>query len=577
MKDHPPTNKTGRSALSHLNDVSEFWRAAVSGDRPPKPRSDAVEGGRARLAGLSAIFLVAFGAIAWRLFDLCLNPPAQTEHAAASGRIERADIVDRNGELLARDLSLYDISVDPTLLRDRKLAAADALAKALPKLDRATLRRRFSSDKSFVYILRDATPKDAEAVHDLGLPGIDFHRVPQRAYPQGSLFSHVLGYVNVDNKGIAGMELARDALLREHGEGGTPLQLSVDTQIQFAVRDVITGGMRQYGAEGGVGIVMNVANGELLSLVSLPDFDPNKPAIKSDARMKNRATSSLYEMGSTFKAFTFAIGFDTGTVKFSDSFDATHPLRVAGRRIEDYHPTNKWLSPLEVFLHSSNIGAAEMALRFGPDKQREYMQRFGLLSPSPIELPEVTPPLVQSQWGPVETATIAYGYGLSVSPVQLVSGLAALMNGGNYIPPTLIKRAPGEAPKATQVVSNATSQDILYLMRQNVLNGTGRSANIPGYAVGGKTGTAQKHGDVGYNMSERVSSFAAVFPVDAPKYLVLVMLDDPTQVPDSRLQPTGGATAAPLSGLIIRRIAPILGMPPEQQEVSAQEASANKL
>jgi len=529
---------------------------------------------------LSAIFLVAFGAVGWRLFDLCLEPPAIKEHVASNAaRAERADIVDRNGELLARDLTLYDISLNPDILPDRA-GTATALASALPgKLDARLLKKRFASGKTFSYVMRDATPREADAIHSLGIPGVVYAHASQRAYPQGSLFSHVLGYVNVDNKGIAGMELARDDLLRSRGPSGAPLQLAVDTQIQFAVRDVIHEGMKTYGAGGGVGIVMDVTNGEILSLVSLPDFDPNHRPNKNDDSMKDRATASLYEMGSTFKSFTFAIGFETGTLKLGDNFDARHPIKVGGRLIHDFHPENKWLTATQVFLKSSNIGAAEMALRFGPDKQREYFQKFGILSPSPIELPEVAAPLMQNQWGQVETATMAYGYGIAVSPVQLATGIAALINGGNYVAPTLIKRGPDDPVERHQVVSARTCELIRGLFRANVEDGTGKSANIPGYDVGGKTGTANKLlSKGGYAENERVASFVSIFPSASPRYLVMVMLDDPVQVPGEVSQvPTGGATAAPLSGLIIRRIAPILGMPPESQQVDAEEVQNKRL
>lgn len=579
MNDRPPVPQSSESDHPQSSDVSDLWRASA-GAAEARPRSDAVESGRSRLAILAAVFLVAFGAVGWRLFDLCLDPPEAKEHAVQSGlRAERADIVDRNGELLARDLTLYDISLNPDILTD-KSATAKALASALPsKLDAKVLKKRFTSGKTFAYVMRDATPREADAVHSLGIPGVVYAHAPQRAYPQGSLFSHVLGYVNVDNKGIAGMELARDDLLRSRGPSGAPLQLSVDTQIQFAVRDVIHDGMASYGAGGGIGIVMDVTNGEVLSLVSLPDFDPNHRPNKNDDSMKNRATSSLYEMGSTFKSFTFAIGFETGTLKLGDSFDATHPIKVGGRLIHDFHAENKWLTATQVFLKSSNIGAAEMALRFGPGKQREYFQKFGILAPSPIELPEVAPPILQNQWGQVETATMAYGYGVAVSPVQLATGIAALVNGGDYIAPTLIKRADNVLIDRREVVSAHTCDLIRGLFRANVEDGTGKSANIPGYDVGGKTGTANKLlSKGGYAENQRVASFVSIFPSDAPRYLVLVMLDDPVMVPGNSYQvPTGGATAAPLSGLIIRRIAPILGMPPESQEVDAEEVLGKRL
>jgi cell division protein FtsI (penicillin-binding protein 3) len=567
MSSHPPSG-----GGTHDGDVSEFWRSVANSDRPPAPRSAAVEGGRARLAILSAIFVVAFASIGWRLVSLCIDRPSDVAKTAATTPTKalRADIVDRDGRLLARDLSLFDISINPTLLTD-PVSAAHALARAVPSIDGKVMVRRLTSGRRFVYIERDATPKDAAAVHRLGLPGTVFTREPQRAYPQGSLFSHVLGYVNIDNHGIAGLELYEDKPLRERGEKGAPLQLSLDTDVQFAVRDVLKQGLVDYGAQGAVGIVLNVATGEVLALVSVPDFDPNHPGAASANSRRNRATSSLYEMGSTFKTFTLATGFHLGTVKPGEKWDARHPIKVGGRFIRDYYPESRFLTTTEVFIHSSNIGAAEMALEAGPEQQRKYLGELGMLSPSPIELPEVTPPLVQDRWGPVETATIAYGYGISVSPMQLASGVMALVNGGYYIAPTLLKRQPGVVPARRQVFDEKTSEFLRTLMRANVVEGTGHAANVPGYNVGGKTGTAEKLDDGSYAKHQRVSSFVSIFPSEAPRYLVLVLLDDPVTVPGRPNQtPTAGATAAPLSGQIISRIAPILGLPPEKEEKQAQ-------
>jgi cell division protein FtsI (penicillin-binding protein 3) len=430
------------------------------------------------------------------------------------------------------------------------------------------LARRFKNPE-FAYVLRNATPKDVAAIHAIGLPGVEYQSGPKRAYPKGALFGHVLGYVDIDNRGLAGMEQAQDTRLRAHGHAGEPLQLSVDTEVQFAVRQELLGAIADYQAAAAVGIVLDVESGELVSLVSLPDFDPNTPARGDEDARRNRATGSLYEMGSVFKPFTFATALETGSLSMHDHFDARVPLKIGRRTIHDFHPKNRWLSAEEVFVHSSNIGTAQIALRAGVQAQRKYLAAFGLLERSPVELPEVEPPLVQSHWGAIESATISYGYGLSVSPLQVASGIAALVNGGTYVPPTILKRVPGAAIATRQVVSRETGATILSLMRANVLDGTGKGANVEGYEVGGKTGTANKQEGGSYASGKRISSFVAVFPVTAPRFLVLVMLDEPTRVPGSQyLDPTGGATAAPLSGLIIRRIAPILGMPPAPTELS---------
>lgn len=527
---------------------------------------NAIERGRGRLAVLAACCLVAFSAVVWRLAALSLaEPPEPRAARLLAPGAERADIVDRNGELLARDIDLTDVSIKPGRLSDRGVAAR-ALAKALPQLSAQSLERSFKHDK-FAWIVRNATPKEVAAVHALGLPGIEYKPKPQRAYPKGALFSHVIGHVNVDNEGLAGIELGRDRALRERGHTGEALRLSIDTQVQFAVRDVMADGVREFGAISASGIVLDVDNGEILALVSLPDFDPAAAGRANGESKRNRATGTIYEMGSVFKPFTFATAFETGTLMMRDYFDARVPLKIGRRTIHDFHPENRWLSAEEVFIHSSNIGTAQIALRTGPEAQKKYLSALGLLERSPVELPEVEKPLIQGRWGPVESVTISYGYGIMVSPLQVASGIAALVNGGAYVAPTILKRASDAPVERRQVISAATGRKILALMRANVLDGTGKGADVAGYDVGGKTGTANKQEGGSYQSGKRLSSFVAVFPVRAPRYLVLVLLDEPTRVPGSQyLDPTGGATAAPLSGHIIRRIAPILGMPPARQD-----------
>ncbi|MFO1186291.1 MAG: penicillin-binding protein 2 [Alphaproteobacteria bacterium] len=483
---------------------------------------NALEQGRGRLTVLAACCLVAFSAVVWRLVALSLSAPPEPRTAVlAAPGAERADIFDRNGELLARDIELLDVIAKPRYLPDRA-GAARALAKALPdQISAADLAKRFKND-DFAYVLRNATPKEFEALHALGLPGVSSRVKPQRAYPKGSLLAHVLGHVNVDNEGLAGIELARDAALRARGHAGEPMRLSVDTQIQFAVRDVLADGVREFGAVSATGIVLDVDNGEILSLVSLPDFDPAAAGRAGNEGKRNRATGTVYEMGSVFKPFTFAAAFETGALSMRDYFDARVPLKIGRRTIHDFHPENRWLSAEEVFIHSSNIGTAQIALRMGVEPQKKYLGELGLLARSPVELPEVEKPLVQGKWGPVESVTISYGYGIMVTPLQVASAIGALVNGGAYVAPTILKRTADAAVERRQIFSSATGRKILSLMRANVLDGTGRGADVAGYDVGGKTGTANKQEGGSYQSGKRLSSFVAVFPVKAPRYLVLM-------------------------------------------------------
>ena len=570
MADLPPSARSEKSAAH--DDAGEFWRRAIRND-VPAPRSDAVERGRGRLVVVAAAALVGLASILCKLASLSLGDASSTPNPVPRPITEasRADIIDRNGELVARDLDFYDVSIKPARLRNRD-RTAEELARLIPE-SASALKRRFKNSE-FAYIQRNATPKEAEAIHGLGLPGAEFQPRPRRTYPKAALLSHVVGYVNLDNRGTAGIERSQDSMLRERGHDGEPLRLSIDTAVQFAVRQIIGGGIAEYGAVAGVGIVLDVRNGEIYAMVSLPDFDPHNPGKADDEGKRNRASGAVYEMGSVFKPFTFATGFEHGSLGMHDSFDARQPLKIGRRIIHDFHAENRWLSTEEVFIHSSNIGTAKIAIKFGPDVQREYLGKLGLLNKSPVELPEVEKPLVQSHWGTIEGVTISYGYGISVTPLQVASGVGALVNGGYYVAPTVFKRSAGAAFERRQVITGATGEKIRELMRANVLDGTGKTADIEGYDVGGKTGTANKEESGGYSGSKRVASFVAAFPINAPRFLVLVMLDEPTRVPGIPGQvPTGGATAAPLCGLIIRRIAPILGMPPELRETtSAQNA-----
>ena len=351
-----------------------------------------------------------------------------------------------------------------------------------------------------------------------------------------------------------------------------PLEISLDTDVQYAVRDELSRGLEDFGAKAAVGIVLDVNTGEVWSMVSLPDFDPHKAGHFSHDARKNLAAAAVYEMGSVFKPFTFALGIDRGDFGIGDRFDARKPLKLGGHTIRDFHAKNKVLTGIEVFLHSSNIGTSLMSLETGADAKRAFMDEVGLLARAPIELSESARPIVRPRWTPVDAATISYGYGLGVTPIQLAAASAALVNGGYYIAPTILKRAAGEIPAKRQVLQPGTSDQIRFLMRANVVEGSGTRADVRGLDVGGKTGTAKKRVGGTYSKDKNLTSFVSVFPSGEPKFLMLVMLDEPTQVPDAPgLGPTGGTTAAPLSGRIINRIAPMMGLSPNTAEPDYQE------
>jgi cell division protein FtsI (penicillin-binding protein 3) len=532
-------------------------------------RMQAIETGRSRLVVASAVFLAAFTAIGLRMVDVSVldrgpaRPVAQPQAKADDLEMERADIGDRTGVLLASSLPTVSLHAKPDDLRAAKVdveGAALKLVEALPDLDLDETIERLSSQRQFVYIKRNLTPRQQYDVNALGIPGLLFEKGERRIYPHGNLASHVVGMTDVDNKGLAGIEKRFENALKESHE---PLGLSIDIRVQTVVRNELIRSVEEFQAIGGTGMVMDVRTGELLAMVSLPDFDPNDPPPPTDPSMFNRATKGAYEMGSTFKLFNTAMALDSGRINLNSTFDATKPLVFAGHTIHDDHALNRWLSVPEILIHSSNIGSARMALDIGTEGQRAFMSRIGMLAPPAIELPENGAPLVPSPWREINTITISFGHGLSVTPLQLLAGTAALVNGGEYHPPTLLARAPDDSTPGIQVVKPKTSEAMRQLMRLVVTDGTGKKADVPGYEVGGKTGTAEKAGHGGYRKKAVLSSFIAAFPMDAPRYAVLMMIDEPQATKETHGFITAGWTAAPAAGRVIAQIAPILGMMPK--------------
>ena len=527
-------------------------------------RKQALETGRNRLLVTGVLFAMAFSVIGVRLVDLALLSPGEVTRPQRLANTEktlevRADIVDRNGILLATSLPTAALYANPQHILDAD-EAAGKLVKVLPNFNLKKLRAKLSGDKTFVWLHRNLTPKLQFAVNALGVPGLYFQRTERRVYPHGSLVSHVLGMTNIDGKGLSGVEDYFDGQLRRAKE---PLMVTLDIRIQSIMRTELNAAMTEFKAIGAAGIVMDVRDGSILAMVSLPDFNPNNPVSAAGIAGFNRATKGVYEMGSTFKLFTAAMALDTGRVRLTDRFDATKPIKISRYTISDYHGKNRWLSVPEIIVHSSNIGAAKMALDVGTPAQKTYLKRFGLLSPAAIELPEVGSPLTPDRWREINTMTISYGHGIAVSPLQLSAGIAALVNGGILFNPTVIK-ADGDDPAGIRVIRPKTSKIMRNLMRLVVQNGTGRKADVPGYLIGGKTGTADKPGSKrrGYEGRRVISSFIAAYPVNAPRYVVLALLDEPKGNKRTHGYATGGWVAAPVIRKVVRQTAPLLGLEP---------------
>jgi cell division protein FtsI (penicillin-binding protein 3) len=482
----------------------------------------------------------------------------------------RPDIVDRRGLLLATDVKAPSLYAEPRKLIDVD-EAEELLTATLPDLDAKELRERLSSNRGFVWLKREISPAKQRAIHHLGIPGIGFLPENKRVYPNGPTVSQVIGLTNIDNQGIAGIEkwidgqglaalhmagLASDRLQR-------PVQLSLDLRVQYALRDELVKAREKYKAKASSGLILNVNTGEILALVSEPDYDPNNPQEANDPNRINRMTTGVYEMGSTFKIFTVAMALDDGKATLSSKFDATHPLHYGRFAIHDYEPKHRFLSVPEIFTYSSNIGAARMALAVGVEGHKAFLRKMGQLTRLRTELPESAEPIVPKNWGELSTVTIAFGHGLSVAPLQAAMGVAATVNGGLLITPTFLKRSRAQAMAvAKRVLKPSTSRDVRYLLRLNAEIGTGTFANIDGYYVGGKTGTAEKVVNGRYAKHRLRTDFIAVLPADKPKYLVLIMLDEPQPVQGTHGFATAGWNAGPTAGKVIARVAPLLDLEP---------------
>ena len=540
----------------------------LQGGRPAKLRlegtaNQALDIGRTRLLVAAISFALAFSLIGWRLVDLGVMTDRHEPSIArnlSSGGLEtgRADIVDRNGIVLATTMPTASLYANPQHIRDPE-TAAERLATVLPDASPARIAAKLASQRSFVWLRRNLTPRQENAVNRLGIPGLYFQRGHSRFYPQGRLTPHVVGFTGVDNQGLAGIEQSFDDVLRASAK---PLQLSLDIRIQHILSEELAKSIATFSAIGGAGVVMDTTTGEIVAMTSLPSYDPTKPAAAPAEARFNRASLGTYEMGSIFKIFTTAMALDEGVVTLSDGYDTRQPIRVSRFTIRDFKPKNRWLSIPEIFIYSSNIGTVHMVMDAGTPAQRAFLKRLGLLQPAGIELAEVAQRLIPSPWREINTMTISYGYGLAVSPVQLTSAVAGMVNGGTEVRPTLLKRDPAKVAKGPRIISEATSETIRRLMRLVVVEGSGRNANAEGYLVGGKTGTADKLAGRRYARDARISSFVAGFPMDKPRYVVFVTVDEPKPTKETHGYATGGWVAAPVVRAIVERMAPLVGVAP---------------
>jgi cell division protein FtsI (penicillin-binding protein 3) len=544
-------------------------------------------------------FAVGFMLLTVKLVSLSLFQTIKTSKfngviTAKPAEGARADITDRNGVILATNLESMSLSVNPKLVEKPELMARQ-ISAIIPDESYQKILKKLTSSGNHEWLKRKLSPKQIWAINSLGHPSLTMKEAQKRTYPHGSIFSHILGYVGVDNQPFAGVEKYFQERLTGVEELDQPLTLSVDTRVQHILHRELYSSMKKFSAIGAAGIIMDVNTGEVIAMASLPDFDPNIVKNSRGKGMFNRLTGGVYEMGSGFKAFTVAMALDMGVVKMTDGYDATHPLKIDRFTISDDHPKARWLNVPEIFTFSSNIATAMMIHDVGRDRQKAFLKRLGMLEKANIELTGLARPILPRFWGEVESTTIAYGHGIAVSPVHLVTGVAAMVNGGRLISATLIKQkeyykekadktpAPSFVKasyveevsdkkssragyKAERIISEKTSEEMRDLFRLVVEKGTGSKAQVEGYGVGGKTGTAEKPGKGGYRKKDLISSFVGVFPIDKPRYVIFVMLDEPRGIKETFNFASGGWTAAPTVSKIISQIGPLLNIMPSEKK-----------
>lgn len=541
--------------------------------------------GRLLLLGLA--FFGAFAVVGARMGLMAATEPTEPASAGTGAAIvaQRADIVDREGRILATNLVTHSLYAQPQVMVDPD-GSAEKLAAIFPDLEADRLKKDFSDTRKFVWVKKKIAPEQMQQVHEIGDPGLLFGPREMRLYPNGAIAAHVLGGASFGREGVrsaevlgtAGVEKTFDTWLRDPANGGAPLQLSLDLTVQSTVEDVLAGGMKLMNAKAAAAILMDVNTGEIVAMASLPDFDPNTrpaPILKGeagDSPLFNRAVQGVYELGSTFKVFAIAQALELGLVNPDTMMNTKSPMVWGKYRIRDFHNYGAQLSVTDVIVKSSNIGTAHVAQMIGGERQQQFLKALGFFDPSPVELAEASTgrPLLPKRWSDISTMTISYGHGLSASPLNLAAAYATIANGGTRIRPTILRIATRQ--QGERVMSEATAQEIISMLRQVVSRGTASFGEVPGYSVGGKTGTADKPMPKGgYYKDKVIATFASVFPTTAPKYVLVVSLDEPVETSGTEPRRTAGWTAVPVGAEIIRRAAPLLGMRPELEQVSGAE------
>ena len=552
---------------------SEPWRQRLIRNLLYGGNVDRAAKARARVGFAILAFAAVYAIIGGRLVMYAVGADSHSaRHSVSQDAIAtaRPDIIDRNGEILATDVKAPSLFAEPRRIIDKD-EAIELLTATLPDLDVAEVRERLSSKKGFVWLKREITPQQQQDIHRQGIPGIGFLRENKRVYPDGNEVAHLIGLVNIDNQGIAGMEkwLDNNGLADLHRAGFAtdrlqrPVELAVDLRVEHALRDELEKAKAKFHAKAASGLVENVNTGEVIAMVSLPDFDPNNPREAHDPDRINRLTTGVYEMGSTFKAFTLAMALDSGKYDLNSMWDARGPLHYGRFTIHDDEPKGRFLSMKEVFTYSSNVGAARIALAQGVEAHKAFLRKMGQLDRLRTELPESAMPIVPKHWGDLNTITIAFGHGIAVAPLQAVMGVSALTNGGLLIPPTFLKRTEEQARAiAKRVIKPETSEKMRFLMRLNAVVGTARKADVNGYYIGGKTGTAEKVIKGRYAKKRVLTAFTAIIPADKPRYQLLIMLDEPQPLKETHGFITSGWNAVPTAGNVIMRIAPLLDIAP---------------
>ena len=525
---------------------------------------------RIRIGVVAFVFMLVIAIV--RLAEISLFSSSEHQQNLPQAlKIKRADLTDRNGELLATTLESYSLYAEPRRVWNPR-ETAEALVKLRPHLNREKLQKKLEMDRSFVWLERGLTPKARQAVFGLGLPGLAFRKEPKRVYPRENLASHMVGFTNVDMVGVAGAERAFNSDLI--ADDAPSVALSLDLRVQFALADELVKARETFAALDASGVVLDIRTGEIIAMASVPNFNPNNPDTTLPETLFNHAAMSTYDLGSVFKPLTMAMALEDGVANKSELFDVQKPYKVRHKFIRDDHPSKVPLNISGVLAESSNRGTAMIAQRIGAERQQDHLRNLGLLSRVDYELAESAKPQVQKRWGEMATVTVSYGHGLSVTPLALTAAIAGMLNDGVYVTPTVRKHSVVSPAVGRRVFRSEVSEDMRDMMRFVVTDGTGSKADIPGYGVMGKTGTAEKPSkEGGYDERRLVTSFVAAFPHSDPRYAMIVTLDEPKAIEGTHGYATAGWNAAPVAGQVIRRIGPILPGARDNSQLAAAETA----